>query len=107
MRANMAVLGDKASVLGFRAVGLEAVPVETTDEAERALRRLIRGQYAVIFVVEETANLIADTMREASRAPWPILLPIPGTRGSDGSGLRRIEEYVEKAVGANIFSDQD
>lgn len=52
---KIAVLGDKDSVLGFKALGLEAVPVETAEQAKAALHRMAKEDYAVIYLTETFA----------------------------------------------------
>ena len=37
---KIAVLGDKDSVLGFKALGLDVVPAESAEEAKRTLHAL-------------------------------------------------------------------
>lgn len=46
---KIAVLGDRESVLGFLALGLEVRPAETAQEGREALRELAQT-CAVIFV---------------------------------------------------------
>ena len=49
---KIAVLGDKDSVLGFKALGLDTFPVESVDEAKTTLHDLARGSYAVVYLTE-------------------------------------------------------
>ena len=39
---KIAVLGDKDSVLGFKALGLETFPAESVEEARHILHRLAK-----------------------------------------------------------------
>ena len=43
---KIAVLGDRDSVLGFRALGLDTFLVEDTEEARHTLHPLARENYA-------------------------------------------------------------
>ena len=45
---KIAVIGDRDSVLGFRALGLDVFPTEDTDAGRRTLHRLAQEDYAVI-----------------------------------------------------------
>ena len=47
---KIAVLGDRDSVLGFKALGLDVVFVEDADTAREALHRLAREDYAIIYI---------------------------------------------------------
>lgn len=47
---KIAVLGDRDSIYGFAALGLDTYPVYDPTEAVRTLRRLAEGNYAVIYL---------------------------------------------------------
>lgn len=100
---KVAVLGDRASVLGFKVLGFEAVVAEDAEAARAQLHRLAREDYAVIYVVEATAAGIMDTIGEFAARPLPAVVLIPGSQGSLGLGLSKMKRAVEKAVGADIL----
>lgn len=52
MRNGVAVVGDKDSVLAFKAIGLDVFPVAGVSEAIDKIHALAR-HYAVIFVTEK------------------------------------------------------
>src|SRR5699024_8853325 len=56
---KIAVLGDRDSVLGFRALGLDTFFVEDTEEARHTLHRLARENYAIIYMTEALAEPLA------------------------------------------------
>ena len=45
---KIAVLGDRDSVLGFQALGLDTFPADTVEEAKTILHRLAKEDYAVV-----------------------------------------------------------
>ena len=45
---KIAVLGDRDSVLGFKALGLDIVPTEGVEEGRQALHKLAKEEYAII-----------------------------------------------------------
>lgn len=99
---KIAVLGDRDSVLGFKALGLDTYFVETTDEARHTLHRLAREDYAIIYVTEQlAANLSADIARYKTEVT-PAVILIPGKTGSLGIGAQALQSAVERAVGADI-----
>ena len=64
---KIAVMGDRDSVLGFKALGLEVCFCENTDEARRTLHRLAGEDYAIIYITEQLAGeLTADINRYKS-----------------------------------------
>ncbi len=99
---KIAVLGDRDSVLGFKALGLDTYFVETTDEARHTLHRLAKEDYAIIYVTEQlAANLSADIARYKTEVT-PAVILIPGKTGSLGIGAQALQSAVERAVGADI-----
>ncbi len=99
---KIAVLGDRDSVLGFKALGLETCFAESAEEARQALHRMAREEYAIIYVTEQLAqDLAADIDRYKSQTT-PAVILIPDKTGSLGLGARALQSAVEKAVGADI-----
>ena len=101
--SRVAILGDRASVQGFKVLGFEAVTAEDAESARAALRRLVQQDYAVIYVVEATAAGILDTIGEYADRPLPAIVLVPGSKGSLGLGMAKMKRAVEKAVGADIL----
>lgn len=103
-KGKIAVIGDKDSVLAFKAVGVETCIAQNVFEANDALRRL-KDDCAVIFVTEELAAEISETIDKLKSRPYPAVIPIPGARGSNGYGMANVRKDVEKAIGADILFD--
>ena len=100
---KIAALGDKDSVLGFKALGLSVFPAETVDEARATLHRIAREDYAVIYLTERfAAQMEADIARYKDELT-PAIILIPGKEGSLGIGMSNIKKAVERAVGADIL----
>ena len=106
MAANsyqIAVLGDKDSVMGFKALGLTAFPVESVEQARSALHRIAKEDYAVVYLTEQfAAQMEADIARYKDELT-PAIILIPGKEGSLGLGMANIKKSVERAVGADIL----
>lgn len=100
---KIAVLGDRDSVLGFRALGLDVYPTEDAADARRTLHRLARGEYAVIYVTEQLSTLIAPDIAKYKDSVTPAIILIPGKSGSLGLGVEALQSAVERAVGADIL----
>jgi len=101
---KIAVLGDRDSVLGFSALGLDVFPVESGEAAARKLRELARsGLYAIIYVTETYYNELKSEMDRYKDNVTPAIILIPGADGASGIGKKAIDEAVERAIGANII----
>ena len=104
----MAVIGDKDSVMLFKAVGID-VFYETDGEKanrqikNRQIKQLARDGYGVIYLTETLYPLCADAIETFQAEPYPAIIPIPDVHGSQGTGIRNLKEYVETAVGVDIL----
>jgi V/A-type H+-transporting ATPase subunit F len=105
--SNIAIIGDKDSVLCFKAVGVSVFPTADVEEARKIFRRLIQGDYAVIYITEQLAMGLDDEIQKVAYQPLPSVVLIPNSKGSLGFGSRRIREVVKKAVGADILADSE
>lgn len=106
MRNNkIAVIGDKDSILAFKAVGADVFPIKNYFDAADTLKKLARS-YAIIYITEEIAENIADIVARYKTRPYPAVIPIPGAQGSTGFGMRGISKDVEKAIGTDILSEK-
>jgi V/A-type H+-transporting ATPase subunit F len=103
MYKKIGVVGDKDSVLAFKALGIEVFPVVEKEEARKTIDRLAMTDYAVIFVTEQVANDIQETIERYNRMLLPAVILIPSNQGSLNIGIQRISDNVEKAVGVNIL----
>lgn len=100
---KVAVIGDKDSVLAFRALGVEVFTAIDSLEARRIIDRIAKEDYGIIFITEQLAKDIPDTIERYNNEVIPAVILIPSNRGSLNIGLDNINKNVEKAVGSNIL----
>ncbi len=116
MNYSIAIIGNKETILGFKALGLETFNANTTEEATTLLFDLkaetieIKGEtkpkYAIIFITEELAmNIKKDDYKKLSLSSLPAIIPVPSSKGATKYGLSRIGKMVEQAVGSDIMGD--
>ena len=84
---KIAVLGDRDSVLGFRALGLDVFFADDAETARKTLHRLAQESYAVIYYQNDML---------------PAVILIPGKGGALGLADHALHAAVERAVGADI-----
>ena len=101
--AKIGVIGDRDSVLLFKAVGLDVFFEDEGAAANKCLHRLARQGYAAVFVTEKLYPACAETIEEYEGAAYPAIIPIPDNSGTKGVGLKQLKENVEKAVGVDIL----
>ena len=100
---KIAVMGDRDSIYGFAAVGLEPFPVTEKEEAAAKLKELVDGEYAVIYITEALASLLEKEIIHYSDRKLPAIILIPGVSGNTGKGIAAVKRSVEQAVGSDII----
>lgn len=100
---KIAAMGDRESVLGFKALGLDVFPVESAKEAGQTMHRLAKENYAIIYLTEQLAADLEEEIAQYKEAVIPAIILIPGKEGSLGIGTANVTEAVERAVGAAIL----
>ena len=100
---KIAVLGDKDSVLGFKALGLDTFPVESLEQAKQTLHDLAKENYAVVYLTEQLGGNMEAELARYKDELTPAIILIPGKEGSLGIGMANVKSAVERAVGADIL----
>lgn len=108
MPDKIAVIGDRDSVLAFKAVGVEVFNATTAVEAATLVKKLSAERYSVVFIAESLAEQIPDTLSRAKLQTYPAVVPIPTGVKPTGFGKEGIRSDVEKAIGVDvIFNKED
>lgn len=107
MYNKVSVIGDKDSVTALKVVGAEIFNADTAEEARELVKRLTREKFAVVFITEQLAVQIADTLQKAKSQPFPAIVPIPVSSNSNGFGMDGIKKDVEKALGTDILFNKE
>lgn len=102
---KVAVMGDRVSTLGFKALGFDTFAIENAEEARLKLNSLAKEDYAIIYITEQLAVLIEDEIAGFKDSMRPAIILIPGKEGSLGIGMRDVHKTVERAVGADILDN--
>lgn len=100
---KIAVLGDRDSIYGFAALGLDIYPVEEEEAAAKTLKKLTEDNYAVIYITERLQAKLAIELDSYRQQRFPAIIPIPGVTGNTGMGMENVRKSVEQAVGSDII----
>ena len=103
---KIGVIGEKDSVLGFKAVGFDVFPVSDPTEAGKILKEKAADEYAVLYITERMASEIWDIIDLYKEEMFPAIIPIPGNEGTMGIGMLNVKKSVERAVGMDIIFDR-
>lgn len=102
---RIGVVGDKDSILFFKAIGMEVFPVIETEveENRKLIDHLAQENFGIIFITEQVAKPLTETLDRYNNKPTPGIILIPSNQGSLGIGAQRVRDNVERAVGMNIL----
>lgn len=100
---KIGVMGDRDSIYGFAALGMDIYPAEDPQAAAATLRHLAENDYAVIYITEKLAAALEEEIDRLSGRMLPAIIPIPGVSGNTGAGVRNVKRFVEKAIGSDIL----
>lgn len=109
---KIGIIGNRADVAGFIALGYSVFEVESANEAASVLASLVKetdsesgDSYAIIFVMQNYAEQIGAEIKRYSKRKLPAVTVFPeaSADGSMNYGMRIIKEHVETAVGADIL----
>lgn len=100
---KIGVIGDRESVLGFKAVGLDVFPCDSSEEAKKVLNKVVKDDYAIIYVTEQLYQHMTEEASEYIDRKLPAIIPVPSKDGTLGIGVQGVKKSVERAVGADIL----
>jgi V/A-type H+-transporting ATPase subunit F len=101
--AYVGVIGDRDSVLGFRALGMEVVPVEDGAAAAAALDAMLETDVAVIFLTEPLEPFVRDRIEALASAKTPAVILIPSAGKKTALGLEQLRASVRRATGMDLL----
>ena len=102
---KIAVFGERESIKGFAAIGLDIFPCDSDDTAAEQFKKLVDAEYGVIYITEHFASLLSREIEKTDARLTPSVIPIPGALDNTGIGVTRLKSAVEKAVGSDIIFD--
>lgn len=99
---NIAVIGKKECIAGFRALGLRTLSVKDAAEARERLLEVVEKDFGIIFITESLAESIYDTISEVNERTFPAVTIIPELAGATGFASKMIKDAMLKAVGTDV-----
>ncbi len=100
---EIAMIGDRDSILLAKAAGLAVFPEADGDGASKRIQRLAREGVKVIFITEPLFAQCGEAIEQYKQESFPAIIPIPDSHGSTGVAMAQIKSNVEKAIGADIL----
>lgn len=106
-KADIAMIGDRDSVLIAKAVGLAVYDETDQQKASKLIHKLARDGVKVIFMTEPVYASCAEAISKYKTETFPAIIPIPDSHGTSGVSMASIKANVEKAIGADILFTED
>lgn len=105
-KTKMAAIGEQDIMLIFKAIGVDVFPAAEKEQAEKALKEVVKADYGICFITETRAMQIDDMIREYSTRMTPSIVVVPGIGEKNNYAIERLRQAIIKAVGADIISDK-
>ena len=102
---RIAVIGDRESVMGFRALGLDVFPAEK-DTVRDIFKKVVSSEeptYAIVYITEELTGRVQNEINALKDDLTPAIILIPSKNGSLHLGMNALNAAVERAIGSNIL----
>ena len=102
---RIAVIGDRESVMGFRALGLDVFPADA-DNVKEIFKKVVKAEepaYAILYLTEELSVPIQAEIAALKDELTPAVILIPSRNGTLGLGMKALDTAVERAIGSNIL----
>jgi V/A-type H+-transporting ATPase subunit F len=97
------MIGDRDSVLGFKALGVAIFPVNTKVESAEVLQEVVKQEYKVAFITEQMAPSPEEIASVIGDRTFPVVTMVPSNRGSTGLAMQRLQMLVRRAAGADVL----
>ncbi len=99
---KIGILGEKKSVLAFRALGVDTFGIDTKEDLIKAKERIKSEDFAVLFITEDVAGAFEKEAEEIYQKTLPAVLVIPGVKGKGEKGRQGLKKILERALGSEM-----
>jgi len=100
---KIALIGDRKTIIGFKLLGVSLFPITKKEEAVEILNKLVKEEYAAIFVTEEIGCQIIEKIEILQRTSFASVTTIPSKSEKKYLGLKILRKNIEKAIGTDIL----
>lgn len=104
MKSNIAVMADQDTVTGFMLGGVKkGYPVETMEEAESTLKKLMETDFAIIIITEKIGDKLRTTIDKLTRGQTlPMIIEIPDKSGPIERESEPLNELIKRVIGVEM-----
>ncbi len=102
-KIDIAAIGNSDEIFLFNAVGINTIVAKTPEDADKKIYELSQAGCKIVYLFEELYSQMDETLEKYKAKTFPIIIPIPSQKGSQGIGEQKIRDNVEKAIGMDIL----
>ena len=106
MKENIGVIGEENFISGFRGVGIDIFCVQDFQEARHILEKLVKEEYAIIYVTETYAQGFMEVIQQLNKVYHSSIVIIPGAGIDKKLGEQKLKNIIRKAVGSEVISSE-
>lgn len=110
--AKIAIIGPVEITQGFKSLGVSVFDARNSLEAREKILELKKSSssatpesFAIIIVIEDLLKDLPSEEKERllSNDSVAAIIPIPGTKDAEDTGVLKLKQLAAKAIGMNIF----
>ena len=79
--SKVGIIGDKDSIMGFLALGIDIFPAYTPEEIKKTIHNLAEKEYAIIYITEQASLQAGESLAKYKDFELPAIIVIPGIGG--------------------------
>jgi len=98
---RIAVIGERDTILPFRALGLEIVPMNPSEKVSELVEKLLKEKVRVIFFTPDLFPFLQPIMERTRKSPVPCFIALPTAKVE--MTIERLRKLVAKAIGADLL----
>ena len=105
---KVVVIGRRADILPFRAVGAELMEAQDGEQAGEALFEFRQSTEPVlVMMTEDLVDACGVGVAEFRQNRMNVLLPIPTIGTKPGGRLERMRQLVARAIGVDLLGRKE
>jgi V/A-type H+-transporting ATPase subunit F len=101
---KIGILGNKEATLGFKNLGVDIIVFDNNKSFFDNLEEIKKDDFGIVFITEDYAKGNEDILAKADQDVTPAFIIIPGIKGSEGIGLKKLKKTIEQAIGSDIIN---
>ncbi|MFH1565000.1 MAG: V-type ATP synthase subunit F [bacterium] len=101
---KIGILGNKDVTAGFENLGVEVIELDSANSFQNNLEAIKQKDFGIVFITEDLAAGNEEIINKADQDVTPAFIVIPGIKGSQGIGIKKLKKTIEQAIGSDILN---